>query len=802
MNGPFARTNLTFGSPVALWVITLMVGIAAAGMLYLYYRDMKSKRRKRGEFFLWMFRLLVIAWVIAVLLEPTVVKTREFTEESDVIVVIDISDSMDLSDMLEDPLLRWEIARLTGKLTDEQLKEFEQGKLPGEVLTEEQVNEIYNTPRREVLEAFLSFNGGDFFKRLKEKFGLRIYTFASDLKEAEVETVRKDPATLFSLIERETGHTDMGAALGEIEKVVSRSNVSGIVLITDGVWNKGADSRLPATKIRGANVPIYTVGLGNEDEARDIEVVSVKAKKAVQVNDTVSVIAVIKSSGYDNKSATVLLKEGGRTIQEKKIELNRELRTQTVRMEFTPREERMMFCTVQVRARSDEAKKDNNYRTFEVDVTKGKKKVLLIEQLPRWEWRFIKNAVGRDPDFELTMILFNARFMDMPSEGEQYLPMLPFTKRELFGYDIIILGDVAREELSEGQIKLLEKFVADQGSPLVIISGPFHMPQEYRGTAIEKLLPVVMASGVDYEGGLEFEEGYSLELTADGWVSPILQLADSRMENTRVWSDLPKLFWCASIEKAKTTAEVLATHSYLSNRHGKLPLVVTHRYGAGKVLMLNIDSTWRWRYEKGDLYHYRFWGNVLRWLVASPLDGKTKHVLLSVDKKEYTPGETANISVRALDRNFYPYSKDKIVLRILRAPSTIEKMQLQLEDRKRGIYNGEYVFSQSGTFEFMTILPELGAEGNARVRVAVKKVSEEDNSLQMNKKKLEEISKITGGSFHSIMTAGAIPDEIINRRRSREDINRIGLWDTAYAIALVVLFLTAEWLIRKRLGYV
>src|SRR5205823_2172070 len=45
-------------------------------------------------------------------------------------------------------------------------------------------------------------------------------------------------------------------------------------------------------------------------------------------------------------------------------------------------------------------------------------------------------------------------------------------------------------------------------------------------------------------------------------------------------------------------------------------LVLQQPYGFGKVLYLGIDSTWRWRYRVGDLYHHRFWGQLARWAVA------------------------------------------------------------------------------------------------------------------------------------------------------------------------------------------
>ena len=41
---------------------------------------------------------------------------------------------------------------------------------------------------------------------------------------------------------------------------------------------------------------------------------------------------------------------------------------------------------------------------------------------------------------------------------------------------------------------------------------------------------------------------------------------------------------------------------------------VTKTYGTGKVLFMGTDSAWRWREGVEDRYHYRFWGQVARWM--------------------------------------------------------------------------------------------------------------------------------------------------------------------------------------------
>ena len=67
-----------------------------------------------------------------------------------------------------------------------------------------------------------------------------------------------------------------------------------------------------------------------------------------------------------------------------------------------------------------------------------------------------------------------------------------------------------------------------------------------------------------------------------------------------------------------------------SNEYGRLPLLVTRTFGAGKVLFMGTDGAWRWRKGVEDKYHYRFWGQVVRWMAyqRNMAKGETDAALL------------------------------------------------------------------------------------------------------------------------------------------------------------------------------
>ncbi len=793
------ETRFLFNTPLSPWFLGGILVATALLVTALYLRDLQTKRTRR-RWPLLVLRLILVACLATILLEPTIVRRHTYREETSVIVLVDASKSMERHDTLTRPALRIAAARLAGLLSEEQLTQLAQGATPDAVLSDEQQVAIDGLARIAPVKGLLG-KTGKLVEALRGQHNVELFAFAaatSPVKVAEGQTL----SDLDLIDQTDTGgRTDIAYALRLMRQFPAEKRIAAIILVSDGDANTGHNPVDEARLISAENIPIYTVGAGNPDEPRDVELFDVKSKKSVYVNDTVVVTADIKSSGYDEQDVTVTLRSKGDTLSEETVTLGARSRTRRVQLKFVPTRQGLMPCVVEVQPLNDEIRADNNLKTFELDVVKGKRKVLLVEQFPRWEWRYLKNAVGRDPDFDLTMVLFHSN--ERSARGEQYIDRYPTTKQELYEYDIIIFGDVARDEFSLKQLELTHEFVEEKGRPFVMVAGDRYCPYDFAGTPIERLLPIVLKSDTQARAGHTVDSGFNLEPTAEGWQHPIFALANDTEENDRLWAELPPSYWCADVERPKAGATTLAVHPFLSNRYGKLPLVVAQQYGAGKVLMLNIDSTWRWRYEHGDVYHYRFWGNILRWLIATPLEGEGKYVRLSTDKAKYRQGELVTITARVRDKDYYPFSAGPVYADVTDPFASVRRVPLELQDARNGLYEGRLTASTGGSWRLQSVVPDLGEEGSqAALKIEVETEALEARSLRMRAGLLRDLAEITGGRFHMLDTAEAIPGEIERLSATSSVTSRKGLWDTFYVILLFAGFITGEWLLRKQKGYV
>lgn len=128
-------------------------------------------------------------------------------------------------------------------------------------------------------------------------------------------------------------------------------------------------------------------------------------------------------------------------------------------------------------------------RVQRIEVIDSRIKVLLVDQSPRWEFKYLQMMLLRDRRVDLKCFLVEgdkaiSRTADSP------FPEFPARRDELFKYDLVILGDVDPKVLTALHQENLNKLVSDFGGALVVLAGKRHIPAQYRRSVLEKLLPV------------------------------------------------------------------------------------------------------------------------------------------------------------------------------------------------------------------------------------------------------------------------------------------------------------------------
>ncbi len=401
---------------------------------------------------------------------------------------------------------------------------------------------------------------------------------------------------------------------GPLEEALEKfRNLLGVVLISDGDWNEGQSPAQAASRLRSKGVPVFTVPVGSPDRLPDVELLSLDAPTFGVAGKSVRIPFSIESSLPREYATTVSLKtsDGDEVTREVRVA---PLGRTTESLVWLPKTTGDFTLSLEVPKHVEETIADNNRLTAPISIREAKLKVLVVESYPRWEYRYLRNALSRDPGVELSCLLFHPGLSKGGGGNKDYLKQFPSGKDELSKYDVVFLGDVGLDDgqLTAEECRLLRGLVEHQASGLVLMPGWQGRQFSLLDTELGDLVPVLLDAG--QPGGWGSRTPGRFELTESGRRSLLTKLADTQDDNLAVWEDLPGFQWYAPLLRAKAGTEVLAVHKDMSNEHGRLPLLVTRTFGTGKVLFMGTDGAWRWRRGVEDKYHYRFWGQVVRWM--------------------------------------------------------------------------------------------------------------------------------------------------------------------------------------------
>ncbi len=800
--GDIAGVRLAFQGGVGMgWFIFFAVVLGGVAW-WSYHRNPVDITPAR-KWTLFGLRCAFLLTLALLLLRPVLAFTVEGEIRRALLILVDGSQSMGITDprVKEEDIRRAAIA--TGRI--------DAGSTNAATASIENLPPFRNLPRLDLTRSVLKSESLDLLPRLDQEFDLVPFNFSKGLTslprskvevlaEGEVQKDRKKarPAD-FAWIDRLVG--DGGAtAIGEgLRETVNRKRgqpLAGVFLITDGANNLGLSPRDAAAQLKQENIPLYIYGVGITSP-RDIIVTNLVAPEVAFINDEVLVNVRVRSQGLDGEKAKVYLKVDGSQVKEEDIEFgfNDE---QVVSIRFTPDRQGEFEIEAGIEPRADETEKKNNSLSRHLRVVDAKIKVLLVEEAPRWEFRYLHAMLSRDRRVELKTVLYEGDASITRGENAPFLERFPPNRDELFRYDLIIFGDVNPRRISATQMQYLNEFVSRFGGAFIMVAGKRYSPREYRGTPIENLLPVEFdAPTVAATGELDAFKPVKLELTTAGRNSTMLQLSDKHGENMRLWNDLPPVYFIARVLRGKPGAEVLIVDPdpLKASRFGPMPVVAVQQYGLGQSLYVGTDNTWRWRRNVGDRYYYTFWGQVIQRLSLSHLLGGSKKTQITLDKPNYVSGERVKVFARLYRAGFEPVTDSSVKsFYRLRDDSGAFKTELALRPvpDQPGLYRGDFVAPSAGQYEFGVDL-----DVDRRVVFNVSDARFELGDTAMNESLLREMAEISGGEFFREENLFGLPDRIAQRTEKVRSPMEVELWSSPLYFLLMLVLVTTEWVLRK-----
>ena len=441
-----------------------------------------------------------------------------------------------------------------------------------------------------------------------------------------------------------------------------------------------------------------------------------------------------------------------------------------------------------------EASLANNQADCSVTVNDYPLKVLVIDHSPRWDSRYLVTLFERDQRVQVVRRYHTIR----QPQGENEL--VPPTQAALDAFDVVILGDLAPGEMSSDDQQRLERFVSRRGGFVIAIAGPHGMPASYALGGIANILPVRIVADA---GKIK---PATVTLTPVGFDHPIMAVLNDQSLNQQLWPVLPPLQWMARGVMAKAGAEVLLT----SQDEHQTPVVSSLRFGAGRVLWVGSNESWRWRDRLGDRVHQSFWLQAVRWGLGMRLRGKDARLQAAIDRTLMAPRDSAEL--RARIRNIdgaavqAPVHAQLVRLDELGQPiiGSERKMELSPVSDADALYHTRLNNLAEGHWRVVVTCDDPTFVGLSETRdIMVRdRQSQEGIELGADLPGLQSLATAGGFRADTLDQAETLVRELTTRLSPRATPHRTtnSLWDSYWALLLVVSLLSVEWMWRKRVG--
>jgi hypothetical protein len=649
-----------------------------------------------------------------------------------------------------------------------------------------------STSRLQFTHNAIQASARSFLEPLAKKYDVRAYTFARELTPLAL-----DPAGPEFLDAEATGpSTHLGDVLAQTLQDSAGRSLAGMVVFSDGQSTGGRSLAEAAHQAAEAGVPIFTVPPGSAVRVRDVALVDVFSTEQVSVGDIARVAVTLESQGFDGRTVQVELREGDKLLDSKDLVL-RGSEQQHVDLSFEAKLPGAHYLTVQVPPLAEEPPelRSNNTDVTLVRVREEKLRVLYVEGLPRWDFRFLKNAMRRDHG--LAGRQSSQPDIVLEAEARRRSPtsttMLPGRLEELAKYHTVILGDASPELLNARFIELLAQAVRERGVGLIVAAGPLHMPQQF-SDHLHELLPVRLRTS----GGSELEapayRPFRLELSPDGSVHEAMRLYDDPGRNQEVWNRMPAYYWCAATERLAPAAAALAWNPALEGRYGKLPLIAYQFAGKGRVLFVGTDSTWLWRQNVGDRYFDKFWGQSLRFVARR--EDKFNKSWMEVRPIRAQPGEPARIELMAFTTDGQPRTEEKLAVQAF-GPEAAEIIEVTADPGTPGRYTGRIVPPKTGDYRL-----RFQPEGAPPVEALLKALpgGEELRHPNINRPALALLASTSGGRLVELADLASIPDQLKGDTKLIELHREATLWDNWLMLAVLVVLYSVDVGLRRLTG--
>lgn len=544
--------------------------------------------------------------------------------------------------------------------------------------------------------------------------------------------------------------TDLGALLDAVPP-----DAAAVVLASDGIYNHGSN---PVTVAERLGIPVYTVALGDTTQRRDAALADMRCNRIAMLGNNFPVELTVNATLLRGHSATLGISDAaGRRLFSQPIAYTDDDFSTTVGASLPAENAGLQRYTVRLDVADGEVSADNNTLTFFVDVIDARRKVAVFANAPHPDLAALKRSIESNPNYEATIIMSD----DMAKGKARF---------DADDYSMAVLHNLPSRTHTDIRY-------AD-GLPQLFVIGL--QTDLARFNALHSGLEIVAKSSKTNEVTALHQDAFTLFHLADADAIEALPPLAAPFGEARMAEGVQMLF----------TAR-------LGNIDSRQPLVAATAQGPQRRAFVWGEGLWRWRlmdYQSSGSHEH--FDRLVSQLVAFTAMQQKRDRLQVTAERSYAAGEAPVLRAQLYNEAYELTNTPEVKLTLtgdtLNADYTFvregQAYRLTLPDLGEGLYRYK-----------ATTADGLTAEGS----FAVEAINIELRRLTADHTMLRTISTTTGGRMF-------YPDQMDELRDELKSLKPIIYTHTRYAdflrlplvLALIILLLAVEWVLRKYHGEV
>ncbi len=556
--------------------------------------------------------------------------------------------------------------------------------------------------------------------------------------------------------------SDLASGLRETINRYEGKNLSGIVLITDGIYNNGLSPLYLPMRI-----PVYTIGVGDTTERADVVLKNVAYNRIVYQGNKFPLRAEVGVIGLLNEDIVVSVLQQGKVLQQQRknsgtkglLDFDFQLDAGT---------QGIQRLEIRIENVSRETNFKNNRASAFVEVVEGKKKILLIARSPHPDIKALRSVVEKNSNYEFVVHIPGVKEAD---------PALLVPGK----VDLVIAHQ--GPDMEGKTTAIISSFIKARTSMMVIIG---------QKTMLKELMTVGVP--VNFEPSTQRDE-----------VQPVLnpiykELGFSDDLNSNI-SRYPPVSVPFGKFSYPATAKIVM-HQRIGSVITERPLLYTVENDQQKIAVMMGEGIWKWRLsefqetEKTNSFDELF-SKLLQYL--STQDDRLKFRCFPLQHEFTSDG---------------PVVLESQVYNDLYEPVYGNTIDLELRDEQGKLTNYRYVIGpgnnryrigglKEGVYRYRGMTDVKGKREEVRGEFLLTEQNQEVQNLTADFGILRKLAENTNGKFHKIsdidqLTKDISGEEVKSLIHSEESFQP--LINLKAVFFLLLALISMEWFLRKYFG--